>query len=134
MLLLYPLPGESETSKPVEVAAVIFPVKLLPLTVNCSTCGLAEAVPAQAEMLPDKGPVMMAGGVARAGFTVIVNLTGEPLQPGPAEIKFPYEIGYDPALIVAIMALVAVLITETVFPLSETYSRLPSGVIDMPWG
>jgi len=74
----------------------------------------------------------MVGGV---GFTVIVNVTGVPLQLTPGVIKFPNASGPVPTLIVAATVLVVVLITETVFEnLSVIYAKLPSAFIEAPDG
>src|SRR5580698_11238004 len=84
--------------------------KLLPETVNCWILGLAETVPKQAEMAPVTVPAIT---VRTTGSTVIVKVTGEPLQPGPGEIKFPMEIGAEGTAIVDITVSAAVLITQT---------------------
>jgi len=86
-LLPKPLPAVSDTSKPLGAVAVIFAVKLTPETVNCWTSGLADAVPAQADIVPDAVPAVITGG---GGFTVIVNVTGIPLQTAPP-VKLPNE-------------------------------------------
>ena len=113
ILLPYPLPAVSETSKPVGAVAVMFPVKLLPDTVNCWIFGLVEAVPAQAEMAPDPVVAVMAGGVTPAGYTVMVKVYGVPLQPVPGAIKLPKAIGSCPTWIVVKSAYVSVLKTKT---------------------
>src|SRR5580692_1803095 len=115
--------------------------KLLPETVNCWISGLTEAVPAQAEMLPVTVPAVMA---RRTGSTVIVNVTGELLQPGPGEIKFPMETGAENPAMVDITVSAAVLITQTeavfvttppefvISPEHTAYTRPPSGLTDIP--
>ena len=87
--MLYPLPAVSDTSKQAGAIAVILPVKPLPETVNCWILGLADAVPAQAAIVPVAVVAVMVGGVG-VGFTVMVNWVGIPEQP-EALIKFPNE-------------------------------------------
>src|SRR5665213_3622558 len=94
--------------------------------------GFAEAVPEQAEIFPVATVAMM---VSIDGFTVIVNVVGAPVQPIPPVTKLPNEVGNEPTPTVAIIVLVAVLITETLLePGFATYTRLPSGLHDMPDG
>src|SRR5580700_6265915 len=72
---------------------------------------------------------------SNVGFTVIVKVTGMPLQPVPPVTKLPSDIGNAPTLTVAVTALVAVLIIETVLASSlATYTMLPSGLKDTPNG
>jgi hypothetical protein len=133
ILLPYPLPAASDTWKPVGAVTVIFPVKLLPETVNCWILGLMDALPAQAEMAPVGDPDVMEGG---AGFTVIVNVTGAPAQFAVFEIKLSViEVGFKPTLTVATTELVVVFITDTVpEPIFATNTRSPLKVIDTPAG
>jgi len=110
-----PLLGDVEIAKLVGAANEILPVRLLPETVICCRLGLADAVPAQAEMAPVTWPELIVGRPVEAGFTVMVNLTGTPTQPMPGEIKLPKPSGPDPTGTVATTWLVAVFITETLF-------------------
>src|SRR6185503_1777686 len=109
---LKPLLGEVDISKTDGTLAVMLSMRLLPEIVNCSVCGLAEALPAQATIVPVTGPVLITGAVTD-GFTVMVKVAGAPGQPFDGTIKLPNEIGVAPTGIVETTLLVAVLITET---------------------
>jgi len=54
------LPEAADTSNPGGAVAVTADVKLLPDTVNCWILGLADAVPAQAVMVPVALPALIA--------------------------------------------------------------------------
>jgi len=111
--------------------AVILLVKPLPETVNCCTLGFADAVPAQADIVPLAAPAVMVG----VGFTVIVKVTGVPGQLAPGVIKAPTAVGEVPAVIVVVTVLVTVLITDTLFELKfVTYRLPPSGLTVIPAG
>src|SRR6185437_8768205 len=98
--------------------------------------GLAEAVPAQAVMVPVTEPAVITGKVE---FTVIENVTGVPAHSmALAVIKLPpIEPGCEPTAIVA-RALSAVLVTSMTVTLFEkrfsTYNKLPSLANDIPTG
>ena len=129
-----PLPELSEISNPGGAAAVMLPVNLLPLTANCSNCGLTDAVPTQAEIAPVAVFATMAA-VARLGSTVMVNVVGTPGQPEPCQIKFPTESGNCPTAIVDTTLPVDVSITNTDPPSkSFTYKKLPLSLKDTPSG
>jgi hypothetical protein len=91
----YPLPAESDTSKPGGAVAIILFVKPVPDTVNCCMFGLADGEPWQAEIGPVAALAVITGGID-AGFTVIVKVIGAPLQPVPADVKLPNESGPFP--------------------------------------
>ena len=88
-------------------------VNPVPDTVNCWIFGLADAEPSQAEIVPVAVPAVIIG-VTDDGFTVMVKVMGKLLHPGPAEIKFPNEIGCPTEIVEAVVPVV-VLITETEF-------------------
>jgi hypothetical protein len=90
-----PLPAESDTSKLFGAVATMSADRSPPETINCWILGLAEAVPAQAEIMPLAWLVMMVGTVG-VGFTVMVNVTGLLPQPVPPVTKLPNESGYEP--------------------------------------
>jgi len=99
----------------------------VPATINCWIFGLDEAVPAQAEMAPLTAPAVIVG----VGFTVMVKVMGVPVQIAPGVIKLPTDTGRAFTGIVATMARVETLITETLFELEfVTYKKLPSEVSD----
>ena len=112
-LLPYPLPAASDTWNPAGAVVVIFAVNLAPETVNCWILGLADGVPAQDNILPD-APLAAITAPATEGLTVIVNVVGVPVQPGPPVIKVPEVAGSLPTITVLVTVLVAVLIIETV--------------------
>jgi len=72
-LLPKPLLGDVEISKFIGAVNEILPVRLLPETVICCRFGLAEAVPAQADMAPDALVAVTDGITAPFGSTVIEN-------------------------------------------------------------
>ena len=108
----YPLPVDNDTWKPDGAVAVMFPVKLEPETVNCWMLGLVDADPAQAEIEPVTVPAVITGDVD-VGTTVMVKVTGGPLQTVPPVINLPYAVGFPATGKVFVTALVAVLITDT---------------------
>jgi hypothetical protein len=72
--------GLRDTWKLSGAVTVILPFKPVAETINCCISGLADAVPAQAEMIPVAGPAVIAGCVAAAGFTVMEYVIRVPLQ------------------------------------------------------
>jgi hypothetical protein len=123
-----------DTSKPAGAVAVIFPVKPIPANVNWRILGLADAVPTQAEMLPVTAPARIVGN---DGFTVIVKVTGAPLQPVVPVTKLPDVLLGSPAVsgMTAITVFVAASMTETIFGKNcVKYTLVPSGLTDSPPG
>ena len=96
--------------------------------------GLADAVPAHAEILPVTSPGVITA-VVGVGLTVIEKLIGVPLQVAPPDTKFPKGAGPVPTGTVVSIALVAAFITDTEFEaLLVTYTLVPSGLTDTPTG
>ena len=115
-ILLYAPVALSDNWNPGGAVATIPFVKLFPEIVNCPICGVTEADPSQAEILPVTVLAVMVGGV---GLMVMVKVVGTPVQPVPLIIKFPNAIGAVPTLILVVMAFVLVSITDTSFVASS---------------
>src|ERR1700739_2045171 len=129
----YPPIAVSEISKPVGGVTVISPLKPVPATVNLPTLGLSPGEPTQPIILPVMVLVVTTG--VGPELTVILKVSGLLLQPGPAEMKLPMEMGVSPTFILLVMELEVVLITNT-FLESEftTYNDVPSGLNERPKG
>ena len=127
-----PLPDDNDISKPAGAVAVILPVKLTPDTVSCCRLGLAEDEPSHAVIVPLAALAVMVG---TAGVTVMVNVTGAPLQMVPELTKLPSEPGLLPTITLDIRAPVAELMINNLLSLKlTTYNIEPSALTDMPSG
>jgi len=111
-VLLKPLFGANEISKPDGAVARTGAPRSFAAKANCPVFGLADAMPAHAEIVPATGPAVITGDIDE-GFTVMVKDTGELLQPGPAEVKSPNDNAPITVLMEVVSWLVAVLMTLT---------------------
>jgi len=118
IVLPKPPPGVRDISKLLGAFKTTSLVKLIPDWANCRIFGLADADPAQAEMVPVTAVAVRLGAAAGSGFTVMVNLMGTPVQPEPGEIKFPSEPGPAPTLTGCETAFVLLSITNMLFEFS----------------
>ena len=97
------------TSKPCGAIITIPTARLVPDTLKLVDEDAVPNVPLKAAKVPE---VEIDGG---DGFTVIVNVTGAPLQPVLAAIKFPLPIFPELKAMVFVTVLFVVLITEIEF-------------------
>lgn len=133
-MLLYTPVALRDNWNPGGAVATMPLVKLFPETVNCPTCGLTEAEPSHAEMVPVTGPAIIVG-VTDNGLTVIVKVAGGPSQPGVSDMKFPIAYGDMPTAILFITELVNASITVIdLLSNSATYTLVPSLLTFRPIG